>query len=123
MTTVTLNAPVSMDRIADKMFITILPEEVNQILQKKDSNSIIFDVRETKDFNKGHVPGAINLPKGNWGKISGLKYEMKTIIYSYSRMGSMAAKAIQEFVKSGFPAMEMQGGFEAWKENRLPVEI
>jgi len=105
----------------DKMFSTILPDAVNQIF-RKDFNSIIVDVRETKDFIKGHVPGAINLPKGNWGRISGLKYDLTMIIYSYSRMSSLAVQAILEFARHGYSVMEMEGGFEAWKENNLPVE-
>jgi rhodanese-related sulfurtransferase len=123
MTTATLNAPESKEFIADKMFVTILPEEVDQILQKKDFNSIIVDVRETRDFIKGHVPGAINLPKGNWGKISGLQFEQTLIVYCYSNTCPLAAGAMLEFVRYGFPVMEMEGGFEAWKGNRLPVEI
>ena len=121
MTTAKLNLPEAQGFVGDKTFSTILPDEVNQIV-RKDINSIIVDVRETRDFVKGHVPGAINLPKGNWGKISGLKYEMKMIIYSYSRIGSLAVQAMQEFAKYGYSVIEMEGGFEAWKENTLPVE-
>ena len=122
MTTTTLNTPQTKGFVGDKMLFTILPEEVNQIL-RKDFNSIIIDVRETRDFIKGHVPWAINLPKGNWGKISGLQFEQTLIIYCYSNTCPLAAKAMQEFVRYGFPVMAMEGGFEAWKENNLPVEI
>ena len=111
-----------MDFIAGRTLITILPEEVNQIL-RNDFTSIIIDVRAPDDFNEGHVPGAINLPKGSWGKISGLQFEQTMIIYCYSISCPLAVKAMQQFVRYGFPVMEMEGGFEAWKENRLPVEI
>jgi hypothetical protein len=34
----------------------------------------------------------------------------------------LAANAALEFASRGFPVMELEGGFEAWKENELEVE-
>jgi rhodanese-related sulfurtransferase len=121
-TTAALNASEIMGFIGNKMFLTILPEEVNQIL-RSDFNSIIVDVRETQDFINGHVPGAINLPKGDWGKITGLQYDPTMIIYCYSNMCPLGVQAISEFASYGYSVIEMEGGFEAWRENNLPVEI
>jgi rhodanese-related sulfurtransferase len=122
MTTATLNRSEFQGFVGDKLFLTILPEEVNQIL-RKDFSSIIVDVREVKDFIIGHVPGAINLPEGNWGKISGLQYDLTMIIYCYSNTCPLGLQAISEFARHGYSVIEMEGGFEAWKENNLPVEF
>jgi rhodanese-related sulfurtransferase len=122
MTTETLNVDELGESIANKSVLAIRPAQVNQLL-RKDFNSIIVDVRETKDFIKGHVPKAINLPKGNWSKISGLKYDLTMILYCYSKTCSLVAQAMQEFARHGYQVIEMQGGFEAWKESKLPVEI
>jgi rhodanese-related sulfurtransferase len=122
MTTATLNTPEAHGFVGNKMLLTILPEEVNQI-RRKDFSSIIVDVRETKDFISGHVPGAINLPEGNWGKISSLQYDLTMIIYCYSNTCPLGRQAMAEFVRHGYSAIEMEGGFEAWKENNLPVEF
>ncbi len=122
MTSATLNIPEPGGFFAGKDFFTILPEEVNQLL-RKDFRSIIVDVRETEDFIQGHVPNAINLPRGNWGKISGLQFEQAMILYSYSSDCPLAGQAMQEFARNGYPVIEMEGGFKAWKETKLPVEI
>jgi len=123
MTTATLNAPdKAKGFITDKIAFTIQPVEVSQTL-RKDYACIIVDVRETEDFIKGHVPGAINLPKGNWDKISGWRNEWTMIIYSYSQTCHLAAQATLEFATQGCSAIEMEGGFKAWKENKLPVEV
>jgi rhodanese-related sulfurtransferase len=108
--------------VADKVVLTIQPVEVNQFL-KRDFNSIIVDVRETEDFIKGHIPGAINLPKGHWDKISGWCNEWTMIIYCYSQTCRLAVQAAFEFARQGcYSVIEMEGGFEAWQENKLPVE-
>jgi rhodanese-related sulfurtransferase len=122
MTTATLNTPEAQAFFGNKTLLTILPEEVNQI-RRTDFSSIIVDVREAKDFIRGHVPGAINLPEGTWGKISGLQYDLTMIVYCYSNTCPLGLQAISEFARQGYSVIEMDGGFEAWKENNLPVEF
>jgi rhodanese-related sulfurtransferase len=122
MTSLALNIPETNEFIADIMDFSIPPERVNQFL-RNHINSIIVDVRDTKDFIRGHVPGAINLPKGNWGKISGLQYDLSMIIYCYSNTCPLGTQATQEFARHGYSVMEIEGGFKAWKDNKLPVEI
>ena len=116
MTTATLNTPAAKGFVGNKMLLTILPEEVNHIL-RNNFNSIIIDVRETRDFIRGHVPGAINLPESNWGKISGLQYDLTMIVYCYSNICPLGLQAISEFARHGYSVIEMEGGFKAWKEN------
>jgi rhodanese-related sulfurtransferase len=107
---------------AEKMDFTIGPAEVNQQLQN-GANIVIIDVRATEDFIKGHVPRAINLPDGQWDKTSGWRKERPLVIYGYSQTCHLAAHAAFAFASQGFPVMEMDGGFAAWKESKLPVEI
>ncbi len=35
--------------------------EVNEIIETEDSDYVIIDVRETKDYEEGHIPTAINV--------------------------------------------------------------
>jgi rhodanese-related sulfurtransferase len=115
MTSATLN-------IAEKVNFTIGPAEVNHQLQN-GANIMIIDVRATEDFIKGHVPRAINLPKGQRNKTTGWRKERQLVIYSYSQICHLAAHAALAFAGQGFSVMEMDGGFAAWRENKLPVEI
>jgi rhodanese-related sulfurtransferase len=123
MTSATLSAPEkAKEFFAGKLDFTIGPAEVNQQLQN-GANIVIIDVRATEDFIKGHVPHAINLPEGQWDKTSGWRKERPLVIYCYSQTCHLAARAALAFASQGFPVMEMEGGFAAWKENKLPVEI
>jgi len=51
-----------------------------------------------------------------------LRRDQTNVLYCYSPTCHLAAKAAVEFARKGFPVMEMDGGFEAWKENELPIE-
>lgn len=123
MISATLSAPEkAKEFFAGKVDFTIGPAEVYQQLQN-GGNIMVIDVRATEDFIKGHVPRAINLPEGQWDKTSGWRKERPLVIYCYTQTCHLAAHAALAFASQGFPVMEMDGGFAAWKENKLPVEI
>src|SRR5829696_1012672 len=105
---------------ADKMAFTTGPVELSQNLN--DGNIAIIDVREPEDYGKGHIPGAINLPRDKWNRCEGLRKESLNILCCYSHVCHLAAAAALEFAGNGYSVMEMDGGFEAWKDNDLEIE-
>jgi rhodanese-related sulfurtransferase len=115
-------AEMARNFFAEKINFTISPAELNQQLQN-GANITVIDVRATEDFIKGHVPRAINLPEGQWSKTTGWPKERQLVIYCYSQICHLAAHAALAFANQGYSVMEMDGGFAAWKENKLPVEI
>ena len=123
MSTVTLNAPEkAAEFFAGKLDFTVTPVELSEQIEN-GVKSFIVDVREAINFIKGHIPGAINLPKGNWSHITGWRNDRPVIIYGYSHICHLAARAAVEFASQGHSVIEMEGGFAAWKESRLHVEI
>jgi rhodanese-related sulfurtransferase len=106
---------------ADKMAFTTGPVEVSNNIKEGNSMTIV-DVREEEDFHKGHVPGAMNLPYSRWKTYEGLRKDVLNVLYCYSPTCHLAAMAAVEFSEKGYPVMEMDGGFEAWKENDLEIE-
>lgn len=109
------------DYFQRKVSYTTGPVELNQMLESGDDVAVI-DVREAEDYAKGHVPGSFNLPRGQWRSFEGLRRDRTNIVLCYSHVCHLAAKACVQFAGAGFPVMEMDGGFEAWKENDLKVE-
>lgn len=97
------------------------PMEVDSAL-KVHENIVIVDVRAAEDYAKGHVPGAVNVPKENWGNPEGLQKDRTNIVYCYTQQCHLAARAAAQFAGQGYPVMEMEGGFEAWTENDLETE-
>lgn len=77
------NAAKAKQFFADKMAFTTGPVEVSHQIEKGEDVAII-DVREAKDFKKGHVPGALSLPQEKWSTLAGLRRVMN-IIYCYAQ--------------------------------------
>lgn len=105
----------------DKMQFTTGPVEVGHILENNE-NVIIVDVRAAEDYREGHVPGAVNIPIEQWDRPRGLSKDTQNILYCYSGVCHLAAKAAVHFADMGYPVMEMDGGFRAWKEYEMDIE-
>jgi len=98
------------------------PVELHHMLENQNENINIVDVRAADDYAKGHIPGAINLPRDKWPTFDGLQKQKLNILYCYTQTCHLAATAAVEFAAHGFPVMEMQGGFDAWASNEFTVE-
>lgn len=104
----------------DKITFTTGPVELNHAIEQS-ADIVIVDVREEEDYQKGHVPEAINLPQDRWDTYEGLSREKLNVVYCYAHVCHLGATAAVQFAGAGFSVMEMDGGFEAWKENDLKV--
>ena len=104
----------------DKIAFTTGPVELSHMLESGNVN--VVDVRAPEDFEKGHVPGAINRPQGTWQNAEGLAREKVNVVYCYSQACHLAANACREFASKWYPVMELEGGFDAWKEHEMDIE-
>ena len=105
----------------DKITFTTGPVEVDHMI-KDDEDINIVDVRAAEDYEEGHIPGAINVPQEKWETLDGLERDKTNVVYCYSHVCHLAAKAAVQFARKGYPVMEMDGGFKAWKEHDLEIE-
>lgn len=101
-----------------KLDCTTGPIELSHWIEEKAPVNII-DVRRPEDFAKGHIPGAINLPKEEWSSAKGLAREKTNVVYCYSQTCHLAAAAAVEFAKKGFSVVELEGGFNTWLKAQL----
>jgi rhodanese-related sulfurtransferase len=74
----------------------------------------LIDVRETKDFDAGHILGARNIP------YSQFRQRFKEIrpdkpVYLYDQNGGKSARAALFLKKKGYEQLfHLQGGFRLW---------
>ncbi len=106
----------------NKLAFTTGPVELDRWIKGRENNLVVVDVRAAEDFDKGHVPGAINLPKEKWNNPQGLTKDKTNVVYCYTQQCHLAANACVQFASRGYPVMELEGGFAAWKEMELDVE-
>ena len=105
-----------------KMEFTTGPLELERMIKHQESIHII-DVRYPEDFILGHIPGAINKCRSVDASFAGLSRDKVNVVYCYSAECHLAAAAAREFADNGYSVMELDGGFESWKEHNLPVEV
>ena len=104
-----------------KMEFTTGPVELKGMMDRGENISII-DVRAPEDYAKGHIPGAVNLPKNKWESFSGLRRDNNNVVYCYSLVCHLAADAARFFAEHDFPVMELEGGYDQWQQHGFPSE-
>ena len=85
----------------DKLAFTTGPVELEKWIKSHEDNLVVVDVREEEDYAKGHIPGAINLPKNKWDSLRGLAKNKTNVVYCYSQQCHLAANACARFAGSG----------------------
>ena len=115
------SARAAAEYFAGKLAFTTGPFELDGMVKRNEVLNIV-DVRLPSDFRAGHIPGAINLPKGKWHTASGIDPSRRTVVYCYNQTCHLAAEAGVELASHGISAVEMEGGFDAWQKYGLAVE-
>ncbi len=90
-------------------------------------NMLVLDVREPSEFEAGHIPGAVNIPRGvlefKIGAHPDFQGATDRDILVYCQSGGRSALATEALNKLGYKkAVSMAGGFKAWLENNYDVE-
>lgn len=86
--------------------------------------AVVVDVRETNEFQGGHIPKAVHAPLS--GLRSGMtqldKYKARPIIVC-CRTSQRSAQAAVLLRKQEFPRVQiLAGGMTGWQGDNLPVE-
>jgi rhodanese-related sulfurtransferase len=105
---------------ASRQSFTTGPHELVGMIDRKE-DIVIVDVRFPTDYRKGHIPGAVNLPKGKWHDTSALSKDKLHVLYCYNQTCHMAAEAALELLARGYRVVEMEGGFATWESNSYPI--
>lgn len=87
---------------------------------------IVIDVREYEEYAAGHLPGAINIPRGVLEFKIGMVPECANksgAFLIYCRTSGRAALSAVQLQKIGYGnVVSMTGGFEAWNTEGRPTE-
>ena len=93
------------------------PKEADSLVR---SGAMLLDVREQAEWHAGHAPGARHVPLGNLeGKLGVLPRDRSAVVVC--RSGHRSARATALLVRSGFEAVNLNGGMRAWAAAGLPV--
>ncbi|MHC4204917.1 MAG: rhodanese-like domain-containing protein [Planctomycetota bacterium] len=90
---------------------------------EKKSELCILDVRSVREYNSGHVPGAINIGHTEISEHidKTMPYKDKDVVV-YCERGVRARMAQSTLVKSGFSSVyHLTGDMDAWRKAGLPT--
>ncbi len=95
-----------------------------QLIAADKSDWLILDVRTEKEYNAGHVPGAVNISHSeiaeNMSKLS--EYKDKTVVV-YCRSGFRAGKAADVLLSNGFTQVKhLDGDMLNWEKAGHVIE-
>jgi rhodanese-related sulfurtransferase/predicted transcriptional regulator len=98
-----------------------LEELLNRL---KSKNVVLLDVRPEGEYNKGHIPQAINIPVEELSaKLKKLPKDKEYIAYCRGPFCVFADEAVNILSKKGFKARRLVEGFPDWKSKGLRVEV
>ena len=76
---------------------------------------VLLDVRPDKEYEQGHIPGAVHVPLVDIGnKVKKLKKDKELVVYC--RTGNQSIWAIKRLMGMGYKNLYyLKGGYSAWK--------
>jgi molybdopterin/thiamine biosynthesis adenylyltransferase/rhodanese-related sulfurtransferase len=91
----------------------------------EEDSAAIVDVRERDEWDEGHIPGALHVPRGNLeSRIENAVPEKSRQVVVYCSGGNRSAFAAKTLEELGYEhVVSLAGGFTDWKRNGNPVEV
>lgn len=86
----------------------------------------VLDVREPGEYAAGHLPGAVNIPRGllefQIGSHPAFQAARDAEFLVYCQSGGRSALAVETLHKLGYSqAVSLAGGFKLWQDSGLSV--
>ena len=110
--------------IAKSQIVETTPQALSQRL-RNGSSPLVVDIREREEYEQGHVPGALFIPRGFLElRIEQHAYDPATPIVLYCAGGVRSALAARNLQEMGYTQVEsLIGGFGGWRGAGLPVTV
>ncbi len=97
-------------------------DEIKTRLDRQDK-FVLIDVREDREYDADHIPGAVHLGKGIIERdIEGKYTDLNTPLVLYCGGGFRSALAADNLQKMGYTnVISMDGGIREWREKKYPL--
>jgi len=111
---------------------TIKECSVRDVRECINAGTLIIDIRELAEFQRGHIPGAVYIPRGllefeilpTLSRCGIISAPDECDIVLYCGTGGRSALAAKSLDDMGFQNVRsMDGGIVAWAEAKLPIDV
>jgi rhodanese-related sulfurtransferase len=98
--------------------------DVQHAISSGEHDFVLLDVRGPEKFAAGHVPGALNLPRGKIIASKLARYPADTVFVTYCAGPHCngAARAAIRLAQLGRPVKTMPGGITGWLDEGFALE-
>lgn len=101
--------------------------EIKDLASLVANGATLLDVREPGEFNVGHLPKAVHIPRGLLEFMVGnhpALQDPKGSLVVYCKNGGRSTLAADLLQRMGFENITMlAGGFDGWVADKQPVEV
>lgn len=103
----------------------LAPQEASQLADSKPAHgrpARYIDVRETSEWQEGHIVGAVHVPRGHLeSRIEAAVPDRDTPLILYCAAGNRSVLAARQLADLGYTdVLSMSGGFQQWKSEGRP---
>jgi molybdopterin/thiamine biosynthesis adenylyltransferase/rhodanese-related sulfurtransferase len=86
---------------------------------------LFLDVRERDEWQEGHIPGAVHIPRGSLeSRVEAAVPDRERVLVVYCSGGSRSAFAAKTLEELGYTDVRsLAGGFTDWKRNGFPTQL
>jgi rhodanese-related sulfurtransferase len=119
--------PLTKDDLLNEARQSLTIVDANKAEQSINTGAVILDIREPAEFDMGHLPNAVNIPRGLLEFMVGNNPALKDFnqnMLVYCKNGGRSTLASDTLQKMGFKQVTMlSGGFDSWTGTIHKVEI
>lgn len=87
-----------------------------------DEQAMVLDVRDAKEYQAGHIAGAVNIPytklAARAAELNAYKEKMIVVV---DKQGQHAGAAGRDLGKQGYNVSRLGGGMSSWAAEKLPL--
>ncbi|MGE2729419.1 rhodanese-like domain-containing protein [Mycolicibacterium vaccae] len=94
--------------------------QIGEVPTTFDTSTVLLDVREDDEWQRGHAPGAQHIPMGDIpARLDEIDREAQ--VYVVCHLGGRSQRVAQYLAQQGFAPINVAGGMEAWAAAGRPV--
>ena len=92
---------------------------ITEFSAEKLDNAVLLDVRTPEEYSGGHLEQATNIDfLGDQFEAEVQQISTDKKIYVYCKKGGRSAKAAEKLTALGYTVIDLQGGYDAWVEEK-----
>lgn len=105
----------------DEMAATVSPVDVRALIDKKDKNYVLVDLRSKIEYDNEHIISAINIPAASMNKdqllteFNKLPKDKEIIVYCYSAYCTLGRQVGQFLANKDIYIKDMNVGWSEWR--------